>query len=279
MMIVPDIEANGARIPALGLGTWTLRDEACSDAVQWALAAGYRHIDTAAMYGNEDAVGAGLRASGLDRDAVFVTTKVWHSDLAPDDLRRSAEASLKRLGLSQVDLLLIHWPNRDIPLADTLRGLNDAKRQGLARHIGISNFSARLVEEAVRLSREPLTVNQCEYHPYLDQGRVRAACRAHGLAFTSYCPLGKGDLIRNPVIRSVASTHGKTPAQVVLRWHVQQPATIAIPKSGNRMRIAENLDIFDFALSDEEMRRISGLAGPDGRMVRPSWPMEFDGAT
>jgi diketogulonate reductase-like aldo/keto reductase len=279
MMIAPDIEANGARIPALGLGTWTLRDEACSDAVQWALAAGYRHIDTAAMYGNEDAVGAGLRASGLDRDAVFVTTKVWHSDLAPDDLRRSAEASLKRLGLSQVDLLLIHWPNRDIPLADTLRGLNDAKRQGLARHIGISNFSARLVEEAVRLSREPLTVNQCEYHPYLDQGRVRAACRAHGLAFTSYCPLGKGDLIRNPVIRSVASTHGKTPAQVVLRWHVQQPATIAIPKSGNRMRIAENLDIFDFALSDEEMRRISGLAGPDGRMVRPSWPMEFDGAT
>jgi diketogulonate reductase-like aldo/keto reductase len=279
MMIAPDVEANGARIPALGLGTWTLRDEACSDAVQWALAAGYRHVDTAAMYGNEDAVGAGLRASGLDRDAVFVTTKVWHSDLAPGDLRRSAEASLRRLGLSQVDLLLIHWPNRDIPLADTLRGLNDAKRQGLARHIGVSNFSARLVEEAVRLSREPLTVNQCEYHPFLDQGRVRAACRAHGLAFTSYCPLGKGDLIRNPVIRSVASTHGKTPAQVVLRWHVQQPATIAIPKSGNRMRIAENLDIFDFALSDEEMRRISGLARPDGRMVRPSWPTEFDGAT
>jgi diketogulonate reductase-like aldo/keto reductase len=279
MMTAPDVEANGARIPALGLGTWTLRDEACSDAVQWALAAGYRHIDTAAMYGNEDAVGAGLRASGLDRDAVFVTTKVWHSDLAPEDLRRSAEGSLKRLGLSQVDLLLIHWPNGDIPLAQTMRGLSDAKRQGLARHIGISNFSARLVEEAVRLSGEPLAVNQCEYHPYLDQSRVRATCRAHGLAFTSYCPLGKGDLIRNPVVRSVASTHGKTSAQVVLRWHVQQPATIAIPKSGNRMRIAENLDIFDFALSDEEMRQMSGLARPDGRMVRPSWPVEFDGAT
>jgi diketogulonate reductase-like aldo/keto reductase len=276
MTTVPSVEANGARIPCLGLGTWTLRDQSCSDAVRWALQAGYRHVDTAAMYGNEEVVGAGLKESGLSRDEVFVTTKVWHSDLAPDDLRRSVEASLHRLAVSHVDLVLIHWPNGDIPLTGTLQALSQVKRQGLARHIGVSNFSARLVEEAVRLSDEPLAVNQCEYHPYLDQSRVRDACRRHGLAFTSYCPLGKGDLTNDPVIRAIASTHGRTPAQVVLRWHVQQPATIAIPKSGNRIRIAENLDIFDFALSEGDMRRISDLARPDGRMVYPSWPVEFD---
>lgn len=276
MTATPLVEANGARIPSLGLGTWTLRDEACSEAVRWALEAGCRHIDTAAMYGNEEAVGAGIRASGLERDAFFLTTKVWHSDLAPNDLRRSAETSLRRLGMSQVDLLLIHWPNSDIPLGETVRALNAVKRQGLARHIGVSNFSPRLVEEAVRLSDEPLVVNQCEYHPYLDQSRVREACRKHGLAFTAYCPLGKGDLTKDPAIQAIASTHGKTPAQVVLRWHVQQPGTIAIPKSGNRSRIAENLEIFDFALSENEMQQMSNLARPDGRMVFPSWQVEFD---
>lgn len=276
MTAAPLVEANGARIPSLGLGTWTLRDEACADAVRGALEAGYRHLDTAAMYGNEEAVGAGIRASGLARDDIFLTTKVWHSDLAPNDLRRSAEASLRRLSMSHIDLLLIHWPNSDIPLGETLGALNEVKRQGLARHIGVSNFSSRLVEEAVRLSDEPLVANQCEYHPYLDQSRVREACRKHGLAFTSYCPLGKGDLTKDPVIRSIASTYGKTPAQVILRWHVQQPGTVAIPKSGNRNRIAENLDIFDFALSEDEMQQISNLARPDGRMVYPSWQVEFD---
>jgi diketogulonate reductase-like aldo/keto reductase len=185
---------------------------------------------------------------------------------------------LRRLGLSQVDLLLIHWPNDDIPLGDTLRAVCEAKREGLTRHIGISNFSPRLVEEAVRLSSEPLVANQCEYHPYLDQTAVRAACAKHGLAFTSYCPLGKGNLIKEQVIEEIAAAHGKTPAQVVLRWHVQQPGIVAIPKSGNRGRIAENIAIFDFALADEEMKRISALARPDGRMVHPSWPVNFDEA-
>jgi diketogulonate reductase-like aldo/keto reductase len=270
------VDANGARIPAIGLGTWRLTDEGCAQAVRWALQAGYRHIDTAAMYGNEDAVGEGLRASGLDRNDVFVTTKVWYTDLAPGDLERSAEASLKRLGLDQVDLLLIHWPNPEIPLAGTIKALGNTRRRGLARHIGVSNFSAKLVEQAVALANEPLAANQCEYHPYLNQDRIRAACTRHRLAFTSYCPLGKGDLTRDPVIRSIAQGHGKTPGQVVLRWHVQQPGTAAIPKSGNRERIAENFGIFDFALSQNEMRRISALARPDGRMVSPSWATEWD---
>jgi diketogulonate reductase-like aldo/keto reductase len=272
------ISVHGAAIPAIGLGTWALRGAECTRAVAEAITAGYRHIDTAASYGNEEAVGAGINASGIARDEIFVTTKVWHSDLKPADLRRSAETSLRRLGLSHVDLLLIHWPNADIPLGDTLGALSDAKRQGLTRHIGVSNFSPRLIEEAVRLSSEPLVVNQCEYHPYLDQSRVRAACAKHGLAFTSYTPLGKGDVTKEPVIQEIASARGKTPGQVVLRWHVQQPATIAIPKSSNRGRIAENLDIFDFALTDDEMRRISGLARPDGRMVHPGWDVDFDEA-
>lgn len=270
------VEANGARIPSLGLGTWRLSGEECSRAVQWALEAGYRHVDTAAMYENEAAVGAGLKASGFDRDSIFVTTKVWYTDIAPDDLERSAERSLRRLGLDRVDLLLVHWPNPAIPLAGTMKALASAKRRGLASHIGVSNFSAKLVDEAVALADEPLVANQCEYHPYLNQDRVRAACARHGLAFTSYCPLGKGDLTRDGVIRSIAERHGKTPGQVVLRWHVQQPGTAAIPKSGNRDRIAENIGIYDFALSAEEMRRISALARTDGRMVSPGWAVELD---
>jgi len=272
------VEANGARIPAIGLGTWQLRAEACAEAVRRGLEAGYRHVDTAAMYDNEEAVGAGLESSGLDRGEVFVTTKVWYTDIAPGALERSAEASLRRLGLDAVDLLLIHWPSAEIPLADSMKALANARRRGLARHIGISNFSAKLVGQAVAACDEPLVANQCEYHPYLNQDRVRAACARHGLAFTSYCPLGKGDLTRDPTIRRIAEAHGRTPAQVILRWHVQQPGTVAIPKSGNRERIAENLGVFDFALTDDEMRHISGLARPDGRMVSPAWALPFDEA-
>jgi diketogulonate reductase-like aldo/keto reductase len=272
------VEANGASIPAIGLGTWRLSGEACSRAVARALEVGYRHVDTAAMYDNEEAVGAGLRASGLGREDVFVTTKVWYTELAPRDLERSAEASLRRLDLPYVDLLLIHWPNPEIPLRDTLQALAGAKRRGVTRHIGISNFSPRRIEEAVALCPEPLVANQCEYHPFLNQDRVRAACERHGLAFTSYCPLGKGDVTHDPVVRAIAQAHGKTPAQVVLRWHVQQPRTVAIPKSGNAERIAENVGVFDFTLTDDEMRRISSLARPDGRMVSPGWAAFDDAA-
>ena len=270
------VKANGAEIPAIGLGTWQLRGEEGAAAVKSALAAGYRHIDTAAMYGNEEAVGEGLRASGVARDEVFVTTKVWPEDLAPADLRRSAEASLKRLGLSQVDLLLIHWPNAAIPLAGTIRALCEAKRAGLSRHIGVANFTVRLLDEAVSLADEPIVANQCEYHPYLDQSLVRAECRKHGAAFVSYCPIGKAQVLSEPAIQAIAKAHRRTPAQIVLRWQVQQPGVVAIPKSGDPQRQRENFSVFDFGLTDEEMAAICGLARPGGRMVTPAWSPHWD---
>ena len=276
-MAAPTIEAHGAAIPALGLGTWQLRGDECAEAVRAALDVGYRHVDTAAMYGNEEAVGAGLKASGVAREEVFVTTKVWPDDLAPADLRRSAEASLKRLGLNQVDLLLIHWPNARIPLGNTVRALCAAKRAGIARHVGVANFTVRLLDEAVRLADEPIVANQCEYHPYLDQGAVIAACRRHGVAFVSYCPIGKAQVLSEPAIRTIAAAHGRTAAQVVLRWHLQQ-GVAAIPKSGNPGRIAENFSVLDFVLADDEMARISALARRGGRMVAPSWSPQWDAA-
>ena len=269
------VAAHGAAIPAIGLGTWQLRGEECSAAVQTALGIGYRHVDTAAMYGNEEAVGAGLRASGIPRDEVFVTTKVWPDDLAPADLRRSAEASLRRLGLSRVDLLLIHWPNAAIPLSGSIKALCGAKRAGLARHVGVANFTVRLLDEAVALADEPIVANQCEYHPYLDQGAVIAACRRHGVAFVSYCPIGKAQVLSESAIRAIAAAHGRTPAQVVLRWHLQQ-GVAAIPKSGNPGRIAENLSVSGFTLTDDERARISALARRGGRMVAPSWSPPWD---
>lgn len=272
------VRANGAAIPAVGLGTWQMSGDACSQAVQWALEAGYRHLDTAAMYGNEREVGAGLKASGRARDEVFVTTKVWLDDIRPGDLERSAEASLKRLDLDQVDLLLIHWPNAAVPLDRSTAALCKAKSLGLARHIGVSNYTVAMLDEAVRLATEPLVVNQVEYHPYLDQSRVREACRRHGLALTAYCPLGRSGVFTDPVLAAIADARGRSVSQIVLRWHVQQDGVAAIPKSGTRKHIADNLAIFDFELSPEEMSRISGLARPDGRVVDPSFAPAWDRA-
>lgn len=278
MSPAPYVEANGARIPAIGLGTWPMKDEECSAAVATALKAGYRHIDTAAMYGNEAAVGAGLRASGVPRDEVFVTTKVWNDDIRSGDLQRSAEASLSRLGLDKVDLLLIHWPNREVATEECVRALCDAKAKGLARNIGISNFTTKLIDEAVAAATEPLVCNQVEYHPHLDQSKVLAKCREHGLALVSYCPLGRGDVggvMEEEAVKQISAKHGKTAAQIVLRWHVQQPGVVAVPKSSNPQRLAQNLDVFDFSLTDDEMKQLSSLTKPDGRVVNlaiaPDW--------
>jgi diketogulonate reductase-like aldo/keto reductase len=273
------VSANGAEIPAIGLGTWPMNGRECREAVANALRAGYRHIDTAAMYGNEAAVGAGIRDSGIARDQIFLTTKVWSSDIGEGDLQRSAEASLGRLGVDAVDLLLIHWPNRSIPIAESISALCDAKFRGYARHIGISNFPTALMDEAVAVTHAPLVCNQVEYHPYLDQSKVLAACRRHGMAMVSYCPLGRGGqdgLLDEPAIREIAERHGRSPGQIVLRWHVQQSGVVAVPKSARAERHVENISVFDFTLSDVEMEALSAMARQNGRVVDLSGGPDWD---
>jgi diketogulonate reductase-like aldo/keto reductase len=268
---VPSISAHGAKIPALGYGTWPLAGRDCREAVRAALKQGYRHVDTAAMYGNEDAVGEALRESGIPRDEIFVTTKVWHDSLADGALQKSAKTSLKRLGLKEVDLLLIHWPNESVAMAEMIGALNDAKAQGLTRHIGVSNFSPRMLTEAWRHTNAPLVCNQVEFHPWLDQPKLAAAIRSHGMVLTAYCPLGRGRHLGDPRLAGIAAKRGKSPAQLVLRWLVQQGDIAAIPKSANPQRIAENLAIFDFTLTQEEMAAIAALARSDGRAVNAAW--------
>ena len=273
------VSANGANIPAIGLGTWTLKEDAATQLVESAIRSGYRHVDTAAMYENEEAVGAGLRASGLPRDEVFLTSKVWYTDIAEGDLQRSVEASLKRLGTDYLDLALIHWPSKSIPLADSIRALNEVRDRGLARNIGVSNFTSKLIDEAAALSTHPLACNQVEYHPFLNQDKVLAACKKHGMALVSYCPLARGsDLFGLPEIAGPAEKHGKTPAQVVLRWHVQQDDVVAIPRSSNPDRVRQNFEVFDFALSEDEMTAISALRTRNHRICDFDFSPDWDRA-
>jgi diketogulonate reductase-like aldo/keto reductase len=254
----PLVIAEDARIPALGLGTWALRGEECEGAVASALRLGYRHIDTAAMYGNEREVGQGLRAAGVARGDVFITTKVWNSDIGEGDLQRSAEASLARLQIPIVDLLLIHWPNPAIALKTSIAALCDAKKRGLARHIGVSNFPMDLLRRAASLSSEPIVANQCECHPRLDQTPLIEACRKLGVAFVSHRPLGKGALANDPLLARIGAAHQKSAAQVALRWHIQK-GLVAIPKAARRAHLEANIAIFDFELSEKEMAEISAL--------------------
>lgn len=261
------VNANGASIPALGFGTWELTGSTAQRMVEAALAIGYRHLDTAQIYGNEAEVGAGLRASGLSRDSVFVTTKIWPDRFRAGELQRSVAESLEKLRLDAVDLLLLHWPNPEVPLAETIAALNEAAARGWARHIGISNFTTAMIEEAVRLSARPLATNQVEYHPYLGQRKVYDTCRRHGLALTAYCPLARGRVFQDPILRNIAERHGKTAGQVALRWLVQQEGVIAIPRSSRPEHARANFALFDFALSEGEMAEIAALAEPGGRLV------------
>lgn len=260
------IEAGGARIPAIGLGTWELRGRACTRIVEQALRLGYRHIDTAQMYDNERDVGEGLRASGVPRGEVFVTTKIWPTHFAPTDLLRSLKESLAKLRMTEVDLVLLHWPSTRVPLNETLDGLAEARETGLARHIGVSNFNVALMEQAVSLSREPLVCNQVEYHPYLDQTKVLEACRRLDLASVAYSPVAKGRVKDDRMLARIGARHRKTAAQVCLRWLVQQNVA-PIPRTSKLERLQENLNLFDFALSDEEMASIFAMGSSAGRLL------------
>jgi 2,5-diketo-D-gluconate reductase B len=267
-MSIPTLSAHGATMPAIGLGTSGMGDVR-AESIATALKLGYRHIDTAWKYGTERQVGEGMRASGVPRSDIFLCTKVSHEYLHADDFARSVDESLKTLGVDYVDLLLVHWPNLKIPLAETMGALAKAKQQGLTRHVGVANFNIALLDQAIALCPEPLVTLQAEYHPYLDQTTLLNACRARGLIYTAYCPLGRGRLLKDPVLAEIARHKGKTIAQVALRWLVQKEIVAPIPRSSNPARLAENIAVFDFSLSNEEMRRIDALRRPDGRIANP----------
>jgi 2,5-diketo-D-gluconate reductase B len=269
------VTAHGAAIPAIGFGTSGLGGSA-AEIVATALRLGYRHLDTARKYGSERGVGEGMRASGVPREAIFLTTKVAHEDLRPLDFTRSVETSLRELQVDHVDLLLIHWPNPQLKVADYMAALAAAKRRGLTRHVGVANFTTALLDEAVAACPEPLVTNQVEYHPYLDQAKVLAACRRHGIAVTAHCPLGRGHLFGDPVLADVAKANGRTVAQVALRWLIQQDGVVPIPRSSDPHRVAENLDVFDFSLTADEMARIAALKRPDGRVANPAFAPVWD---
>jgi 2,5-diketo-D-gluconate reductase B len=264
-----DVTANGASIPALGFGTFRIPGADVLRIVPHALKAGFRHIDTAQIYGNEAEVGEAIAASGVARGDVFLTTKVWVENYRHDAFLASVDESLKKLKTDYVDLLLLHWPNDAVSLAEQIGVLNAVKEAGKVRHIGVSNFSTALMAEAVKLSKAPIVTNQIEYHPYIDQDVVIAAAKAAGMSVTGYYGMADGKVFTDPVLKEIAAGRGKSVAQVVLRWLVQQQGVIALSKTVSEARVDENLAIFDFELSADEMAAIRALARPDGRIVSP----------
>lgn len=264
------LTANGAAIPALGFGTFRMPDADVLRMVPHVLKLGLRHIDTAQIYGNEAAVGEAIMASGITRSEVFLTTKVWVDNYRRDAFLHSVDESLSKLRTDYLDLLLLHWPNDSVPLAEQIGALNEVRRAGKVRHIGVSNFTVGLMRDAIELSDAPLVTNQVEYHPYLDQKVVIEAARKAGFAVTAYYAMADGKVFQDETLKDIGARHGKTVAQVVLRWLVQQDGIVALTKTVNETRAAENLAIFDFELSADEMAAIYALAQPAGRIVSPA---------
>lgn len=274
----PLLSAHGAAMPVIGFGTMELPHRP-AELVAAAIAAGYRLIDTARKYGTEERVGEGIRASGIARKDLWVTTKVTELNAREIDFLNSAETSLKTLGLDYVDLLLVHWPQPKVPFSETLGALAKAKRRGLTRHIGVSNYTIAMLDEAVRVCPEPLVTNQVEYHAYLPQDRMLTALKRHGMILTAYCPMARGKLLNDPVIGEIAKTHGKSIGQICLRWLIQQPMVAAVPRPLEAAHIKEDIDVFDWSLSEEEMRRISALRSRHIRIAdpperAPQWDVE-----
>jgi 2,5-diketo-D-gluconate reductase B len=263
----------GVEVPRIGLGTWQVTGRECREAVEDALALGYRHVDTARMYDNEREVGDALVASGVPREALWVTTKVWYDQATADGVRASCEASLRDLGTDYVDLLLLHWPTPDVPLRESMRALATVAGDHLALRVGVSNFPTDLV--AAALDYAPVFCNQVEYHPYLGQPDLLRQAREQDLLLTAYSPFAHGWLLDEPVLEAIAAAHGRRPSQIALRWLLDQPQVCAIPKASSRERRAENIDVFDFALSDEERDRIAML-DRGLRTADPPWAPAWD---
>lgn len=265
---MPPLSAHGAQIPALGFGVFRMTDDEIAAVVPSALDAGFRHFDTAQIYGNEAALGRALRRAGAQRDDLFLTTKVWADNYSDARFAASVAESLEKLQVDQVDLLLLHWPGDKVPVADQITLLNAVRTAGKTRHIGVSNYNVGQLRQAQALSPAPIVTNQIEMHPYLDQSAMAAAAHATGTALTAYFGMADGAVPRDPVLAQIGTAHGKTAAQVGLRWLVQQ-GHVALSKTARPDRVAENAAIFDFVLDAAQMAAISALARTDGRRVSP----------
>ena len=263
------VNANGAVIPALGFGTFRMSGTDVLRMVPAVLNQGYRHIDTAQIYGNEAEVGQAIVQSGVARGDIFLTTKVWVDHYPRAAFLRSVDESLAKLKTDYVDLLLLHWPNEKVSLAEQIDALNTVHDAGKVRHIGVSNFSTALMAEAERLSRAKLVTNQIEWHPYIDQKIVYQAARDAGMSLTAYYAMADGKVFDDTTLKSIAAKHGKSVAQVVLRWLIQHEGVVTLSKTVSEARAASNAAIFDFKLSTHEMAAITALARPDGRIVSP----------
>ncbi|WP_249120395.1 aldo/keto reductase [Plastoroseomonas hellenica] len=273
--MMPMIETPHMRMPKLGLGTWPMKGAECQAAVESAIGLGYRHLDTAEMYGNEEAVGAGIAASGVARDALFVTTKVWHDKLTPDGIRGAIAASLARLKLDHVDLFLIHWPNPAMDLDACLRSLEAARGAGLARAVGVCNFPPKLFRRALTAGITPIACLQVEHHIYLDQTPLLDLAREHGAAFTCYSPTTKNAVAEDPAIRGIAQKHGATPVQVALAWVLRHPHVAAIPKSAGAMNQGANLGALALRLDAEDLATIAALP-KNRRLVNPAFAPDWE---
>jgi 2,5-diketo-D-gluconate reductase B len=270
------IDVQGRKIPALGFGTWQLRGDACRKSIVSALETGYRHIDTAQIYENEDEVGHALKDSTVPRQDIVLTTKIWMNNVRTGDMQQSLTKSLTSLQTDYVDLLLIHWPVKDVSINEQMQALCDVRDQGLAKLIGVSNFTVAQMKEITDTLGVPIACNQVEYHPFLNQRPVLDFVRGHDMVLTAYSPVARGKVMEDKTIGAIAKKYGKTAAQITLRWLVQQERVAAIPKAADPQHAQSNFDIFNFTLTEDEMRSIHALARPDGRMINPGWAPEWD---
>jgi 2,5-diketo-D-gluconate reductase B len=267
------LEIQGTTVPKLGFGTWQIEGPECQQAVEDALEIGYRHIDTARAYGNEEQVGHGIAAAGIPRNEFFLTTKIARDEYAPDDLRRAAEDSLRKLGVEGLDLLLLHWPNPDFPLEETLGALIGLRDDGLIKHLGVSNFPPGMLREAIGLA--PIFTDQVEFHPFLGQDALVQLAIEKDFMVTAYSPLARGKVPEDATLREIGAAHGKTAGQVALRWLLDTPQVCTIPKASSHQRRVENFEVFDFELTGDERARIDALP-KGGRIIDPGFAPDWD---
>jgi 2,5-diketo-D-gluconate reductase B len=255
---------SGAEMPLVGLGTWTLRNAEATDAVKEALDLGYRHIDTAEGYRNQRAIADGIKAAGVSRDELFIVSKVAPEHLRYEEVLTAARQTLDDLRTDYLDMYLIHWPNPDVPIRETLTALEELRRKGSIRAIGVSNFYEDHLNEALATGIAPIENNQVPYHPHANQESLRRYCEEHGIVVTAYSPLGRGDLVRNPELESLANARERTMAQLVLKWLVEK-GVIVIPRSSSREHLQENMALFDWELDDEARSVIEALGGQNAQ--------------